>query len=224
MFYAAEYSSPLGTISLVCNETHLLELTLETQQSRLKEKAEWIDEKEISEAQKKKVKASLADENTSEVRANFTNKNAEGALAQASYKKDAAKRHALQLLGAVSCWLDSYFAGKNPDPNQLPLAPQGSAFRQMVWKELLKIPSGQTTTYGAIAGTIAKKLHKEKMSARAVGGAVGHNPIAIIIPCHRVVGSDGSLTGYAGGLDMKRKLLQHEQEFCIFPFKKAVQI
>ena len=215
MFYSATYTSPLGKITLVCNETHLLELTLETQQSRLKEKTEWIDEKEISEPQKKKVKANLAEENTIDARANFTNKNAEGVLAQASYEKEAVKLHALQLLGAVFCWLDAYFDGKDPDPNRLPLAPQGSAFRQMVWKELLKIPCGQTTTYGAIAGTIAKKLHKEKMSARAVGGAVGHNPIAIIIPCHRVVGSDGSLTGYAGGLDMKRRLLRHEQEFYV---------
>ena len=104
-------------------------------------------------------------------------------------------------------WLDAYFSGKTPGPLP-PLAPRGSAFRQEVWKLLLEIPRGETTTYGALA----ERLRTRGMaaSAQAVGGAVGHNPISILIPCHRVVGSDGSLTGYAGGLDKKRKLLELE--------------
>lgn len=106
-------------------------------------------------------------------------------------------------------WLDRYFKGERPEPSELPLAPKGSEFRQMVWEILKQIPYGSVTTYGAIAKQVGDKLNK-KMSAQAVGGAVGHNPIGIIIPCHRVIGSDGSLTGYAGGLDAKRYLLRLE--------------
>lgn len=100
-------------------------------------------------------------------------------------------------------WLDVYFSGKDPDILP-PLHPQGSPFRQAVWNILLTIPRGQTMTYGEIARRLGVR------SAQAVGGAVGHNPISILIPCHRVVGSDGSLTGYAGGLDRKTRLLQLE--------------
>ena len=95
-------------------------------------------------------------------------------------------------------WLDVYFTGKEPD-FMPPLHPIGSGFRQAVWKLLLDIPYGQTTTYGQLARCLA------------VGGAVGHNEISIIIPCHRVVGSSGSLTGYAGGIDKKVKLLELER-------------
>lgn len=103
-------------------------------------------------------------------------------------------------------WLDLYFKGGKPDfmPS---LAPQGTPFQQKVWRELLTIPYGQTVSYGDIAQRIGCR------SAQAVGQAVGHNPIAIIIPCHRVIGSDGSLTGYASGLDIKRWLLKMEKEF-----------
>ncbi len=110
----------------------------------------------------------------------------------------------------VRSWLDRYFAGQRPDPAELPLAPLGSTFRQRVWDKLLAIPYGSTCTYGDIATTLAHEDGKERMSAQAVGGAVGHNPISIIIPCHRVVGSNGSLTGYAGGIDKKVRLLEHE--------------
>lgn len=100
-------------------------------------------------------------------------------------------------------WLDVYFSGKDPDILP-PLHPQGSPFRQAVWNILLTIPRGQTMTYGEIARRLGVR------SAQAVGGAVGHNPISILIPCHRVVGSDGSLTGYAGGVERKARLLQLE--------------
>lgn len=108
---------------------------------------------------------------------------------------------------AAKRWLDAYFQ-KAPLPPLPPLAPKGSAFRQEVWKLLLEIPYGKTTTYGALAQTLRSR--GISAAAQAVGGAVGHNPISIIIPCHRVVGADGSLTGYAGGVQVKRRLLELE--------------
>ena len=107
-------------------------------------------------------------------------------------------------------WLDVYFTGNEPDFTP-PLHPVGSAFRQKVWKLLLQIPYGQTVTYGELARQLAEKQGAEHMSAQAVGGAVGHNPISLIIPCHRVVGTHGSLTGYAGGIDKKIMLLELER-------------
>ena len=106
-------------------------------------------------------------------------------------------------------WLDVYFRGEKPDFTP-PLALRTTEFRRMVWEILLTIPYGQTMTYGQIADRIVGQKGLGKMSAQAVGGAVGHNPISLIIPCHRVVGSDGSLTGYAGGIDKKRRLLELE--------------
>lgn len=107
-------------------------------------------------------------------------------------------------------WLDSYFAGKMPDFTPPLSMKNGSAFRQEVWKILLTIPYGKTMTYGEIAACIAKQRGLKRMSAQAVGGAVGHNPISIIVPCHRVIGTNGNLTGYAGGLNKKIELLKLE--------------
>lgn len=125
--------------------------------------------------------------------------------------KDIVIRDDIPVLKDGVSWLDSYFAGEKPDPFNLSLAPMGSEFRQLVWKILLEIPYGKTTTYGAIAKETAKRLNRERMSAQAVGGAIAHNPISIIIPCHRVIGADGSLTGYAGGVSVKEFLLTHEK-------------
>jgi methylated-DNA-[protein]-cysteine S-methyltransferase len=116
----------------------------------------------------------------------------------------------IPVLNAAKKWLDSYFAGLKPDINMLPLAPKGSPFRQQVWAILRDIPYGQVVTYQDIAMQIAAQRCIERMSCQAIGGAVGHNPISIIIPCHRVVGKSGSLTGYAGGIDLKVRLLEHE--------------
>ena len=116
----------------------------------------------------------------------------------------------LEVFSRAKDWLDRYFNGKKPEPSELPLAPVGGEFRQTVWELLCEIPYGELTTYGQIAREAAKRLQRESMSAQAVGGAVGHNPISIIIPCHLVVGTGGSLTGYAGGLDKKIWLLKHE--------------
>ena len=106
-------------------------------------------------------------------------------------------------------WLDLYFSGREPGFTPA-LNPVGTAFRRAVWEILLKIPYGQTMTYGQIAREIAAARGLANMSAQAVGGAVGHNEISIIIPCHRVIGAHGNLTGYAGGIDRKIKLLKLE--------------
>lgn len=106
-------------------------------------------------------------------------------------------------------WLDTYFTGK--DPGFLPpITLRTTPFRREVCEVMLTIPYGKTMTYGEIAARIAKRRGLDRMSAQAVGGAVGHNPISLIIPCHRVIGTDGSLTGYAGGVEKKAKLLQLE--------------
>ena len=120
---------------------------------------------------------------------------------------DADRQDNLPVFRQAASWLDAYF-GRQLLPSLPPLAPVGSDFRQAVWQLLLEIPYGETTTYGALA----KRLRQRGISAapQAVGGAVGHNPISILIPCHRCVGADGSLTGYAGGVDKKKALLELE--------------
>lgn len=107
-------------------------------------------------------------------------------------------------------WLCSYFSGKIPDLTP-PLKPSGTPFQQMIWGMLTEIPYGKTVSYGQLAASAAEKREIKKMSAQAVGGAVGRNPIAIIIPCHRVIGADGALTGYAAGLHRKEYLLRLEK-------------
>ena len=118
-------------------------------------------------------------------------------------------RRETPILAAAKGWLDIYFTGREPDFLP-PLHPAGSLFQQAVWALLLQIPYGQTVTYGQLAARLAAERGLARMSAQAVGGAVGRNRISLIIPCHRVLGADGSLTGYAGGLDRKAKLLAWE--------------
>ena len=106
-------------------------------------------------------------------------------------------------------WLDAYFQGENPQIT-VSMALQGTEFQKRVWEILLTIPYGQTRTYGSIAKQLAAQMGKEKMSAQAVGQAVGRNPVSILVPCHRVVGEKRKLTGYTGGMEKKIWLLQHE--------------
>jgi methylated-DNA-[protein]-cysteine S-methyltransferase len=123
--------------------------------------------------------------------------------------KRKTKAEDLPVFGKAKEWLDCYFGGKKPG-FKLPLVMAGSDFRMAVWAILRAIPYGELISYGEIAKKVAAKTGGGQVSARAVGSAVGHNPISIIVPCHRVVGADGSLTGYAGGIDKKIKLLNLE--------------
>ena len=116
----------------------------------------------------------------------------------------------ISIFNAAKRWLDEYFAGKEPDFS-VPLHLTGTDFQKDVWEILGTIPYGHTMTYGEIAKCMAAKKGVSHMSAQAVGGAVGHNPVSVIVPCHRVVGANGSLTGYAGGIDKKEKLLALEK-------------
>ncbi len=164
MLWTAEYPSPVGRLTLACDEARLVGLWLPGQ---------------------KYYGGGILGEQTS----------------------DGAD---LPVMGQARDWLDRYFAGGLPTPRELPLGPVGSDFRRMIWRLLCDIPYGRTTTYGALARRLGALRGGRATSGRAVGGAVGHNPISIIIPCHRVVGAGGSLTGYAGGLAAKRWLLAHE--------------
>ena len=130
-----------------------------------------------------------------------------------------------EILSEAKKWLDVYFSGEEPNFTP-PLHPNGSTFRKAVWQILLDIPYGQTITYGEIARRIAVMKNTSHMSAQAVGGAVGHNEISIIIPCHRVIGTNGSLTGYAGGIDKKISLLklEHTDMSCLFIPKKGTAL
>lgn len=122
-------------------------------------------------------------------------------------KKETEERPDSRILNRTKEWLDRYFGGEKPLIGELTLAPEGSEFQKAVWKLLCEIPYGGVVTYGELSRRIAADRGLARMSAQAVGGAVGRNPISIIIPCHRVVGTNGSLTGYAGGLEKKQKLL-----------------
>lgn len=115
----------------------------------------------------------------------------------------------LPIFAQTKRWLDAYFAGEQPQIETIPLAPEGSEFRRRICRLLCEIPYGTLTTYGQLAKDYQARFG-QKTAARAVGGAVGKNPISILIPCHRVVGANGAITGYAGGLDNKRILLAHE--------------
>ena len=166
MTYSTEYPSPLGTITLACDEDAVIGL--------------WFN----------------------------------GQRHYGNILPPETERGERPLLREAKRWLDIYFSGQKPD--FLPkLHLIGTDFQREVWDILLEIPYGQTVTYGEIARKIADKRGLKTMSAQAVGGAVGHNRVSVIVPCHRVIGSDGSLTGYAGGIERKIKLLDIENGSCL---------
>ena len=122
-----------------------------------------------------------------------------------------AENKEISVFKSANLWLKKYFSGGNPPISSVPIKPlEGTPFQKIIWEILLEIPYGSTITYGEIAREAARRLGKLKMSAQAVGQAVGQNPISIIIPCHRVIGANGNLTGYNGGIDVKIKLLEIE--------------
>lgn len=163
MYYAAQYPSPVGMLTLASDGDHLVGLWMEGQQYFGK-----------------------------------------------SLPESPVSCPDLPVFSLARTWLDGYFAGERPPAAALPLRPLGSAFRQEVWRLLREIPYGRVVTYGELAEKMAARMNRSGMSSRAVGGAVGHNPLSILIPCHRVVGAHGSLTGYAGGVERKRWLLEWE--------------
>ncbi len=128
-----------------------------------------------------------------------------------SLRTGSVERGDLPVFSQTRQWLSRYFSGQRPSAHELKLSPAGSAFRQEVWRILCDIPWGHTMTYGEISRVVAGNHGLEHMSAQAIGGAVAHNPVSIIIPCHRVVGTNGSLTGYAGGVERKLRLLTLEE-------------
>ena len=133
-----------------------------------------------------------------------------GQVNDAKDHSDIEIKDDLPVFGQVETWLQSYFSG-NQTPITFPLQPKGTIFQERVWKILQEIPYGETMTYGEIAQRIAKEKGVETYSAQAVGQAVGKNPISILIPCHRVLGKNGALTGYAGGVHRKEQLLRIER-------------
>lgn len=132
---------------------------------------------------------------------------------KATLSKDNKEYNELKVFTLTKKWLDAYFNNEKPSISDLPLAPRGTEFRKLVWKLLCEIPYGETTTYKNLSEKVALIMGRESMSSQAIGGAVGHNPISIIIPCHRVISVSGNLTGYAGGIDNKFKLLKIEGEW-----------
>lgn len=135
----------------------------------------------------------------------FENDRLFGAAAAGPFVRDDG----LPVFSQAKDWLARYFAGGRPGIDELPLNPHGTAFRQLVWGKLRQIPYGATVTYGDIARQLERETGR-RVSSQAVGGAVGHNPLCVIVPCHRVVGAGGNLTGFGGGLDTKVKLLELE--------------
>ena len=133
-----------------------------------------------------------------------------GQVNDAKDNSDIEIKDDLPIFGQVETWLESYFSGKQTSI-KIPLQPKGTSFQQRVWQILQEIPYGETMTYGEIAQRIAKEKGVETFSAQAVGQAVGKNPISILIPCHRVLGKNGALTGYAGGVHRKEQLLRIER-------------
>ena len=134
-----------------------------------------------------------------------------GQVNDAKDNRDIETKDDLPIFEQVETWLENYFSGKQT-PITILLQPKGTIFQEEVWKILQEIPYGETRTYGEIAQRIAKEKGVATYSAQAVGQAVGKNPISILIPCHRVLGKNGTLTGYAGGVHRKEQLLRIERE------------
>ncbi len=193
MLYRSIYSSPLGKILILFHEGTLLGLYFEGQ-------------KEFNDIMKDEEVKNFDDGKDFEIK----DKNLRGESLDYDKNKVSGEKFCDdKILGDTKKWLDLYFSGEEPDFTPK-LKLEGTEFRRDVWKILLEIPYGETLSYKDIANKLMASGKYERISAQAVGGAVGHNPLSIIIPCHRVVGTSGSLTGYAGGLARKVRLLELE--------------
>lgn len=201
--YRTYYKSPLGRILLESEENHLTGLWFENSEERCPDPAD----------QKTENSEWILGEDGGQTH-DIDNKCMAVKAVGHAFQKDGKC-----ILGSINIptviiqaekWLDIYFSGHEPDfmPE---IRLEGTDFQMLIWKLLLDIPYGQTVTYGEIARQAAKILGKERMSAQAVGGAVGKNPVSIIVPCHRVVGTGGKLTGYGGGIERKAALLELEK-------------
>lgn len=188
MLYRRKYSSPLGEMTMISDGKGLTALSFRGQKYDRTDAAEDV-------------------EAVSNSRRAFPET---GGRENKSTPDNGEESGACFVFDRTQEWLDIYFSGREPD-FMPPLSTKGTPFQETVWEILRKIPYGKVISYGEIARQIAEKKGIGSMSAQAVGGAVGRNPVAIIVPCHRVVGSDGKLTGYAGGLDKKEALLKLEK-------------
>ncbi len=195
MLFRKSYPSPLGELTMVSDGKALTALSFQGE----KYEAAVVEESQIGDRDNQAVVIGKTKTNEQEADA---------------LEKEGAKA----VFDCTERWLDSYFSGHNPDFTP-PICLKGTSFQEDVWEILKRIPYGKVISYGEIARQIAEKRGLKRMSAQAVGGAVGRNPIAIIIPCHRVVGSNGSLTGYAGGLDKKTELLKIEGVLISFKLR-----
>ena len=185
MLYRRNYGSPLGEMTMVSDGKGLTALTF------------WGQKYDVAKA-------------FEDMEGFLETGGGEGETVQKTGAAAEVLRGASTVFDRTKEWLDIYFSGHDPD-FMPPLSPKGTSFQEEVWEILKRIPYGEVTSYGEIARQIAQKRGLARMSAQAVGGAVGRNPIAVIVPCHRVVGWDGKLTGYAGGLDKKEALLKLEK-------------
>ncbi len=195
MFYTRIVSSPIGDLCICSDGENLSGL--------------WMVGQKYFQANVKDEELIQLSDASGDISRDAAGAVSEASIGAATQASDYTMPDDLPIFAQVSKWLSDYFEGNDPGPLP-PIKTEGGEFRQLVWKHLREIPYGQLTTYGEIARKVAVETGKEKMSAQAVGNAVGHNPISIIVPCHRVVGSNRSLTGYAGGLDIKRFLLTLE--------------
>lgn len=195
MLFRKSYPSPLGELTMVSDGKALTALSFQGE----KYEAAVVEESQTGDRDNQAVVIGKTKTNEQEADA---------------LEKEGAKA----VFDCTERWLDSYFSGHNPDFTP-PICLKGTSFQEDVWEILKRIPYGKVISYGEIARQIAEKRGLKRMSAQAVGGAVGRNSIAIIIPCHRVVGSNGSLTGYAGGLDKKTELLKIEGVLISFKLR-----
>ncbi len=211
MDFTSHYKSPLGDITLASDGDFLIGLWFDGQKYFGETLQLARPEPERKHAEQQHFAGTVASTSHELAQRSAIQQHIAGAIPYIS--NAMAQRAVLPVFAETRRWLDIYFSGKNPSFTP-PLLMRTTPFRKEVWEILLAIPYGKTATYGEISAILAKKRGVPYMSAQAVGNAVGHNAISLIIPCHRVVGANGSLTGYAAGIPRKAWLLEQEKGVC----------